>query len=68
LKRTPICVGAALVAVHGRWATVAPTTVRRPTAIRTSHARLGYTVVGVLPDVDGPGRHDILMAKRIERI
>jgi len=26
----------------------------------------GYSVVGVLPDVDGAGRHDILMAKRIE--
>jgi aminoglycoside 6'-N-acetyltransferase I len=27
--------------------------------------RHGYTVVGVLPDVNGPGRHDILMAKRL---
>ena len=26
----------------------------------------GFSVVGVLPDVDGPGRHDILMAKRIQ--
>ena len=25
----------------------------------------GYVPVGVLPDVNGPGRHDILMAKRI---
>ena len=25
----------------------------------------GFSVVGVLPDVDGAGRHDILMAKRI---
>jgi len=31
----------------------------------TFYRRLGYTVVGVLPDVDGFGRHDILMAKRI---
>jgi len=27
--------------------------------------RQGYVPVGVLPDVNGPGRHDILMAKRI---
>jgi aminoglycoside 6'-N-acetyltransferase I len=26
----------------------------------------GFSVVGILPDVDGVGRHDILMAKRIE--
>jgi aminoglycoside 6'-N-acetyltransferase I len=32
----------------------------------TFYRRLGYTVVGVLPDVDGFGKHDILMAKRIE--
>jgi aminoglycoside 6'-N-acetyltransferase I len=31
----------------------------------TFYLRLGYTVVGVLPDVDGVGKHDILMAKRI---
>jgi len=29
------------------------------------YRRLGYTVVGALPDVNGIGRHDILMAKRI---
>src|SRR5262245_28643606 len=29
------------------------------------YRRLGYTVVGVLPDVNGLGKHDILMAKRI---
>jgi aminoglycoside 6'-N-acetyltransferase I len=29
------------------------------------YRRLGYVLVGVLPDVNGPGRHDILMAKRI---
>ncbi|MFL4971834.1 MAG: GNAT family N-acetyltransferase [Xanthobacteraceae bacterium] len=41
---------------------------RRPLSGRhpyTFYRRLGYTVVGVLPDVDGFGRHDILMAKRI---
>jgi hypothetical protein len=26
---------------------------------------MGFVVVGVLPDADGIGRHDILMAKRI---
>jgi aminoglycoside 6'-N-acetyltransferase I len=31
----------------------------------TFYRRLGYALVGLLPDVDGPGRHDILMAKRI---
>jgi aminoglycoside 6'-N-acetyltransferase I len=30
--------------------------------------RLGYTVVGVLPDVDGFGKHDTLVAKRIEPV
>jgi aminoglycoside 6'-N-acetyltransferase I len=29
------------------------------------YERLGYTVTGVFPDVDGVGRHDILMARRI---
>ena len=29
------------------------------------YERSGYVVTGVLPDVDGHGRHDILMAKRI---
>ena len=29
------------------------------------YRRLGHALVGVLPDVEGPGRHDILMAKRI---
>ncbi|MDX1575955.1 MAG: GNAT family N-acetyltransferase [Kiloniellales bacterium] len=32
----------------------------------TFYRHMGYTVVGVLPDADGPGKHDILMAKRIE--
>ncbi len=29
------------------------------------YRKLGYAVVGVLPDVNGPGKPDILMAKRI---
>lgn len=29
------------------------------------YEKLGYTVTGVFPDVDGIGKHDILMAKRI---
>ncbi len=31
----------------------------------TFYIQLGYAVVGVLPDANGPGQHDILMAKRI---
>ena len=30
------------------------------------YQRVGFAIVGVLPDVNGRGRHDILMAKRIE--
>ena len=40
---------------------LAPTT-KHPSTFY--HAR-GYAVVGVLPDADGIGRHDIIMAKRI---
>jgi aminoglycoside 6'-N-acetyltransferase I len=29
--------------------------------------RVGYTVVGVIPDAEGPGKPTILLAKRIER-
>lgn len=29
------------------------------------YQKLGYTIVGVIPDANGPGRPDILMAKRI---
>ncbi|HET9439548.1 MAG TPA: GNAT family N-acetyltransferase [Longimicrobiales bacterium] len=29
------------------------------------YEKLGYTVTGVFPDVDGIGKHDILMARRI---
>jgi aminoglycoside 6'-N-acetyltransferase I len=31
----------------------------------TFYRHLGYTVTGVLPDADGPGMHDIIMAKRL---
>ena len=47
--------------VLGRLQTLAPAS-RHPF---TFYRRLGYAVVGVLPDVDGVGKHDILMAKRI---
>jgi aminoglycoside 6'-N-acetyltransferase I len=29
------------------------------------YQRLGYTIVGVIPDANGPGKPDILMAKRV---
>ncbi len=32
----------------------------------TFYRRMGFTVVGVVPDANGPGKHDILMAKRME--
>ncbi len=31
----------------------------------TFYRRLGYTVVGIIPDANGPDRADILMAKRL---
>jgi aminoglycoside 6'-N-acetyltransferase I len=31
----------------------------------TFYRRHGYEIVGLLPDVDGPGCHDILMAKQL---
>lgn len=31
----------------------------------TFYAKNGYAVVGVLPDASGPGKHDILLAKRL---
>jgi aminoglycoside 6'-N-acetyltransferase I len=34
----------------------------------TFYQRLGYTVCGVLPDADGFGKHDILMAKRVAQV
>jgi aminoglycoside 6'-N-acetyltransferase I len=47
--------------VLGRLQALAPAS-RHPF---TFYRRLGYAVVGVLPDVDGVGKHDILMAKRL---
>lgn len=32
----------------------------------TFYRQLGYAVCGVIPDANGPGRHDILMAKHID--
>lgn len=29
------------------------------------YLKLGYTVVGVIPDANGPGKPDILMATRL---
>jgi aminoglycoside 6'-N-acetyltransferase I len=48
--------------VLGHLARLAPTAAGHPFAF---YRRLGYAVVGVLPDAAGPGRHDILMAKRL---
>ena len=31
------------------------------------YQKVGFTVVGVVPDANGPGKPDILMAKRISR-
>ncbi len=44
------------------WAARIEVVTRHPFAF---YRKLGYAVVGVLPDVNGPGRPDILMAKRI---
>ena len=30
--------------------------------------KLGYEVVGLIPDANGPGKHDIWMAKRVGRV
>lgn len=32
------------------------------------YQRLGYTVVGVIPDANGPGKPDILMARRLTAV
>ena len=31
----------------------------------TFYQKAGFTVVGVVPDADGFGKHDILMAKKV---
>ena len=31
------------------------------------YQKMGYVIVGVLPDADGPGKPDILMSKHIGR-
>jgi aminoglycoside 6'-N-acetyltransferase I len=31
------------------------------------YQRLGYVIVGVIPDANGPGKPDILMAKSVAR-
>ncbi len=31
------------------------------------YQKLGFVIVGVVPDANGPGKPDILMAKRVER-
>jgi aminoglycoside 6'-N-acetyltransferase I len=31
------------------------------------YRRVGYTVIGLLPDANGVGRHDILMARSLQR-
>ena len=49
-----------------------PTPVEHLTEIRVTTAhpyrffeRLGFCVTGVIPDANGVGKHDILMAKRV---
>ena len=46
------------------WATRGVEATARGHAL-TFYRRHGYRIVGVLPDVNGPGRPDILMAKRL---
>jgi aminoglycoside 6'-N-acetyltransferase I len=29
------------------------------------YQKLGYVIVGVIPDANGPGKPDIMMAKRV---
>ena len=29
------------------------------------YQKLGFTIVGVIPDANGPGKPDIMMAKRV---
>jgi aminoglycoside 6'-N-acetyltransferase I len=50
-----------------------PDVLSRAASVQATHRghaldfyrRHGYAVVGLLPDVNAPGRHDILMAKRL---
>lgn len=51
--------------VLARLAAVAPAAHAPHRHPYTFYQRLGYALVGVLPDVDGVGRHDLLMAKRV---
>jgi aminoglycoside 6'-N-acetyltransferase I len=32
----------------------------------TFYQKLGYVVCGIVPDANGPGKPDILMAKRVQ--
>ncbi len=48
--------------IPGAIAGISQTTAGHPYAF---YARLGYVVVGLVPDANGPGLPDVLMAKRI---
>lgn len=46
-----------------RLANIQPTTLGHP---YTFYHKIGYTIVGVVPDASGFGKPDILMAKRVD--